>query len=125
MRWNTVIDEIEGDNIVRRLKLHNVTSGEKSALEVAGVFISIGFRPNTDFVKGLLPLDETGHIIANERLETDIPGVFAAGDVRRASARQAITAAGDGATAAIYAEKFIAEHNGAFVKEEKGHQVTK
>ncbi len=107
VRWNTVIDEIEGTDVVRRLKLHDVVTGEKSTLEVAGVFVSVGLKPNTDFVKSLLPLDETGHIATNQRLETEIPGILAAGDVRRDSVRQAITAAGDGATAAFYAEKFL------------------
>ncbi len=108
MRWNTVVDEIEGTDAVRRLKLRDVITGKKSTLEVAGVFIAVGFKPNTEFVKGLLSLDDTGQIVTNERLETEIPGIFAAGDVRRDSARQAITAAGDGATAAFCAEKFIA-----------------
>ena len=86
-------------------------TGEKSALEIAGIFISIGLKPNTDYLKGILPLDAAGHIITNEKMETEIPGIFAAGDVRHASGRQAITAAGDGATAAIYAEKFITEQD--------------
>ena len=84
-------------------------TGEKSTLEVAGIFIAIGLRPSTDFVKSLLSLDETGHIVTNERMETEIAGIFAAGDVRRDSARQSITAAGDGATAAIYAERFLSK----------------
>ena len=105
--WNTVVDEIEGKDTVKKLKLHNVVTGEKSTLEVAGVFVSVGLKPNTDFVKSLLPLDETGHITTNERMETEIPGIFAAGDIRHDSIRQAIAAAGDGATAAIYVERFI------------------
>ncbi len=107
--WNTVADEIEGKLAVERLKLHQVITGEESTLDVAGIFVSIGFKPNTDYLKGILPLDATGHIITNEKMETEIPGIFAAGDIRRHSARQAITAAGDGATAAIYAEKFISK----------------
>ncbi len=106
LRWNTVVDEIEGKDVVKQLKLHDVVTGEKSTLEVAGLFISIGFSPNTDFVKDLLPLDQTGHITTNEKMETEIVGILAAGDVRHDSARQAITSAGDGATAAISAEKF-------------------
>ena len=107
--WNTIVEEIEGKNSVKRLKLHQVITGEKSALEIAGIFISIGLKPNTDYVKSILPLDATGHITTNDRMETEIPGIFAAGDIRHHSARQAITAAGDGATATIYAEKFITE----------------
>jgi len=105
--WDTIVEAIEGEDLVKRLKLHQVKTGEKSALELAGVFISIGFKPNTGYLKGILPLDAIGNIITNNKLETEIPGIFAAGDVRCDSARQAITAAGDGATAAIYAEEFI------------------
>ncbi len=105
--WDTMAEEIEGDDLVRRIKLRQVKTGEKSALEVAGVFVSVGLKPNTDYLKSVLKLDEGGHIITNEKMETKIPGIFAAGDVRRNSARQAITAAGDGATAAFYAEKFL------------------
>ncbi len=109
--WNTVVDEIEGRDTVKRLKLHQVKTGEKFTLEVSGIFISIGLKPNTDYLKGTLPLDTAGHIITNDRMETEIPGIFAAGDIRRDSARQAITAAGDGATAAIYAGKFLTERD--------------
>jgi len=105
--WDTVVEEIEGKDIVNRLRLRNVTSEKKSALDVAGIFISVGFQPNTAFVKGVLPLDTAGHIITNEKMETEIPGIFAAGDIRRNSIQQVIAAAGDGATAAIYAERFI------------------
>jgi thioredoxin reductase (NADPH) len=105
--WNTVVEEIEGKDKVKRLKLRQVITGEKSTLDVAGVFISVGLRPNTAFAKGIIPIDDAGYIITNEKMETGIPGIFAAGDVRLNSARQAITAAGDGATAAIYAEKFV------------------
>ena len=105
--WNTVVDEIEGEDLVKRIKLHEVKTGEKSALNVAGIFISIGLKPNTDYLKGILPLDPTGYIITDDKMETEIPGIFAAGDICHDSARQAITAAGDGATAAIYAEKFL------------------
>ena len=107
-RWNSVVERIEGGDLVEKIRLRQVKTGGESALEVAGIFISIGLRPNTDYLKGVLPLDVTGHIITNEKMETKIPGIFAAGDIRRNSARQAITAAGDGATAAIYAEKFVA-----------------
>ncbi len=105
--WDTVVEEIVGKDSVKRLKLHQVVTGEKPTLEIAGIFISIGLKPNTDYLKGILPLDVTGHINTNEKMETEIAGIFAAGDIRHHSARQAIAAAGDGATAAIYAEKFI------------------
>lgn len=108
-RWNSIVEEIEGGDFVKRIRLHQVKTGEKSSLDVAGIFISIGLKPNTDYLKGILPLDATGHITTNEKMETEIAGIFAAGDIRRNSGRQAITAAGDGATAAIYAERFIAQ----------------
>jgi len=108
-RWDSVVERIEGGDSVKRIWLRQVKTGEESALEVAGVFISIGLKPNTDYLKGILPLDTTGHIITDEKMETEISGIFAAGDIRYNSARQAITAAGDGATAAIYAERFISK----------------
>ena len=107
--WDTVAEEIEGENSVRRIKLRQVKTGEKSTLDIAGVFISVGLKPSTDYLKGVLPLDNGGYVITNDKMETEIPGIFAAGDIRRNSARQAITAAGDGATAAFYAEKFITQ----------------
>lgn len=107
--WNTTIKAIEGDEMVKRVKLSNVETKGVSQLETAGVFISIGFEPATELVKGILSLDEIGHIITNEKMETSVPGILAAGDIRHNSARQAITAAGDGATAAINAQKYLTE----------------
>ncbi len=104
-----MVEGIEGEDVVKRLSLRQVITGKKSTLDVAGVFIAIGLKPNTDFLKGILPLDEAGYIITNDKMETKIPGIFAAGDIRQNSARQAITSAGDGATAAIFAEKFISQ----------------
>jgi len=109
--WDTTVEKIEGGDFVNRIGLHQVTTGKNSTLEVAGIFISVGLKPNTDFLKGVLPLDAAGHIITNEKMETEISGIFAAGDVRSNSGRQAIIAAGDGATAAIYAEKFITQQD--------------
>ena len=108
-RLNTKIEKIEGEDFVQKLRLRQMETGEESTLNVAGVFVSIGVRPNTDYLKGILPLDAGGAVITNNKMETEIPGVFAAGDIRSNSARQAITAAGDGATAAIYAERFLKE----------------
>jgi thioredoxin reductase (NADPH) len=105
--WDTRVVGIEGRDKVKRLNLSNVVTGEKATLEVAGVFVAIGLKPNTDYLKGVLPLDDAGYIVTNEKMETKVPGVFAAGDVRLNSARQAITAAGDGATAAVFARKFV------------------
>jgi len=105
--WNSVVEAVEGEDVVKRLSLRQVITGKKSTLDIAGVFIAIGLKPNTDYLKGVLPLDSAGYITTNDKMETKIPGIFAAGDIRQNSARQAITAAGDGATAAIFAEKFI------------------
>jgi len=106
-RLNTRIEAIEGEDMVQRLRLRQVKTGQESTLETSAVFVAIGIKPNTSFLKNILPLDASGAIVTNDRLETAIPGIFAAGDVRTHSARQAIVAAGDGATAAIYAEKFL------------------
>jgi len=106
--WSTVVEEIYGENSVNRIRLRQIENGKKSTLDVSGVFVSVGSKPSTGYLKGLLLLDDSGHIVTNDRMETEVAGIFAAGDIRHNSARQAITAAGDGATAAIYAEKFIA-----------------
>ena len=105
--WDTVVEAIEGAGVVKRLRLRNVLSGEKSTLDISGIFVAIGSKPNTDYLKGVLPLEANGYIATNEKMETGVPGIFAAGDIRSNSIRQLITAAGDGATAAVYAEKFI------------------
>jgi thioredoxin reductase (NADPH) len=105
--WDTVVTQIEGDGVVKQLTLKNTKNDRISTLELAGIFVAIGSKPNSTQWRGLLPLDEEGYIITNELMETKIPGIFAAGDVRRNSARQAITAAGDGATAAISAARFL------------------
>lgn len=108
-RWNSTVDSVAGTEKVEYLKLNNVITGEKSTLSVSGVFVAIGQRPNTDFIKGLINLDSHGYVITNENMETSVPGVLAAGDVRSNSIRQAVSAAGDGATAAVYADRFISE----------------
>jgi thioredoxin reductase (NADPH) len=107
--WDTIVSAIEGKDNVERLRLLNIKTNQSSILEVSGVFISVGTNPDTEYLRGILPLDESGYIITNEKMETPIPGVLAAGDIRHNSARQAITAAGDGATAAIYAQKYLTE----------------
>jgi len=107
--WDSVVEEVEGEDTVKRIKLRNVKTGAISALEIDGVFVAVGLKPNTDYLKGILKMDAGGYVITNNKMETEVPGIFAAGDVRHNSARQAITAAGDGATAAFYAEKFLAE----------------
>ncbi len=104
---NTTVKAIEGEQFVRKLRLNQLKNGGKSTLEVSGIFISIGSKPDTDYLRGILQLDNYGYIITNEKMETSVPDVMAAGDIRFNSARQAITAAGDGATAAIYVERAL------------------
>lgn len=105
--WNTVVEEIAGDNAVSQVRLRNVKTGEKSTLEVGGVFIFIGFKPNSDLFKDPVERDAAGHILTNAYMETNIPGIYAAGDIRAQLARQVTTAVGDATTAAIAAEKYI------------------
>ncbi len=105
--WNTVVDAIQGDDFVRSLKLSNVATGGESSLDVAGVFVSVGLKPSTGYLKDVLKLDNFGYIITNANMETEVPGVYAAGDIRHDSGRQSIIAAGDGATAAVYAGRFL------------------
>ncbi|GAB4295211.1 MAG: thioredoxin-disulfide reductase [Myxococcota bacterium] len=107
--FDTVVEEIYGDKLVKGLRLKNVKTGEKSELAVEGVFIFVGSKPNSEFVKGLVETDERGNIITNLMMETNVKGVYAAGDVRISSYRQVGTAVGDGITAAIAAEKYVSQ----------------
>ncbi|MDO8612334.1 MAG: thioredoxin-disulfide reductase [Dehalococcoidia bacterium] len=105
--WNTVVTEILGEDAVMGVRLHNRETGEESTMDVAGVFIFIGQHPNTGFLGGLVPLDEGGHALVSEWMETELPGLYVAGDARQNSARQVVSSAGDGATASIAAEHYL------------------
>jgi thioredoxin reductase (NADPH) len=105
--WNTVVQAIEGDDVVKRIQVENLQTGETSLVSVAGVFIYVGLTPNSQFLAGLVPLDGGGHIITDIGMRTKVPGVLAAGDIRQHSARQLISAAGDGATAALAAIHYL------------------
>lgn len=107
--WDTVVEAAEGSSQVEQLRLRRADTGEKSALKVDGVFVAIGLDPNTHFLEGKVPLSPTGEVIANQSMETDVPGVFAVGDVRHNSPRQAVAAAGDGATATLSVLKYLRE----------------
>ncbi|NLN48551.1 MAG: thioredoxin-disulfide reductase [Clostridiales bacterium] len=111
--WNSVVEEIYGDGIVEGIKLKNVKTGEITDYPTDGVFVFVGTRPISGFAKGLIDMDERGYIITDENMRTSADGVFAAGDIRVKLLRQVITAAADGAIAAISAEKYIEEtlHN--------------
>ncbi len=105
--WNTVVTEIQGGDAVERLSLRNVVTEKTSELKVAAAFIFVGLSPNTNYLKDLLKMDEGGHVYVTDWMETEVPGLFAAGDIRVNSARQVVSAAGDGATAAIRADHYI------------------
>jgi thioredoxin reductase (NADPH) len=105
--WDTVVESIGGDGQVRELGLRNVKTGTESKLEVSGVFVAVGLRPNTGYLEGVVALSPEGFILVNDQMETGVPGIFAAGDIRAGSARQVSSAVGDGATAAISAERYL------------------
>ena len=106
--WDTVVEEIKGDGQVQALALFDKKKEEKSELPVDGVFIAVGIEPNTAQIEDAIELDEGGYIIAGESTRTEIPGVYAVGDVRRKPLRQVITAAADGAAAVHSAQSFLA-----------------
>jgi len=105
--WDTVVESIEGETAVHAVTLRNVKTGELSKREIDGVLIFVGTKPNTDFLQGTIDLSDRGFIVTNDNLETSVPGIFAAGDVRKKLLRQISTAVGDGATAAYAAEKYV------------------
>jgi len=107
--WNTVVEELLGENELTGVRLRNLKTGERTELAVDGLFIYVGLLPNTAFLRGQVPMDPNGYIPTNEHMETGIPGVYAIGDVRPGTLRQVVTAAADGAIAAIQAEKYIGE----------------
>ncbi len=107
--WNSVVQEIKGDSVVQSVLVKNVKTGEISELKTEGVFLFVGLSPRTQFLKGLIKLDEAGYILTGENCETSVKGIFAAGDCRKKLLRQIATAVGDGATAAFAAEKFLEE----------------
>ena len=110
--WNSTIAEIKGEGIVESVAVKNIKTGELSEMETNGVFIYVGSVPQTGFLKGCVDLDSYGYIITNEKMETNIDGVFAVGDARTKYLRQVVTAAADGAIAAVAAEKYIIEEEG-------------
>ena len=108
--WNSLTDEILGENEVEAVRIKNKISGEKKDIPISGFFVAIGHTPNTDIFKDYLHIDDQGYIKTTAgSAKTNIPGIFAAGDVQDKIYRQAITAAGSGCMAALDAEKFLAE----------------
>lgn len=107
-RWNSTVEELIADGVLKSVRIRDVHTGEETILPVDGAFISIGRSPSTWLFKDVLALDENGYIIADESTRTSVPGVFAVGDVRTKTVRQVVTAVADGASAAHYAEEYLA-----------------
>jgi len=112
--WDSVVEEIKGKNTIEEVIVRNKKTKEKSKVLVNGVFIAIGQKPLTDLVKGQVEMDENGYIITNERMETNLSGVFAVGDLRKKPLRQVVTAVADGAIASVSAYNYIEQ-----IKEKK------
>ena len=110
--WKSVVKEILGDDQVRSVRLSSVDNGEERVLECDGVFLFVGFTPNTDFLRGVVKLDERGYVITDDNMATSVPGVFACGDARKKLFRQIVTACGEGATAAFAAEMYVENMKG-------------
>ena len=107
--WNSAIKEIKGNGDVNSIVLENLKTGEITEQETAGVFVYIGFHPINDFMIGSVELDPAGHVVTDIQMQTNVPGVFAAGDVRAFSERQLANAVGDGVAAALSSYRYIQE----------------
>jgi thioredoxin reductase (NADPH) len=105
--WDTVPHRILGESGVEGIELKNVKTGDICRKKVQGVFVFIGTQPNAEVINGMVKQDENGFVITDENMETSIPGVFAAGDIRSKALRQVSTAVGDGANAAYFAERYL------------------
>ena len=108
--WNSVIDEIKGNQKVNQITINNLKTNQKETLDAGGVFVAIGHDPNTKLFKGQIELDDQGYIILKNSTKTSVEGVFAAGDVHDHLYRQAVTAAGFGCMAAIDVDKYLSEN---------------
>lgn len=105
--WHSVLEEVQGDQKVESVLIRDVRTDEKKKLKVDGVFVYVGTEANSDLIKDFVQLDQSGYAIVGEDTTTDVPGLFIAGDLRKKSLRQVITAAADGAVAATQAEKYL------------------
>ena len=104
--YSCTVEEIQGEDAVENLRVKNVKTGEISDLPAAGIFVAVGIRPNTELVRNMVDCDEGGYILAGEDCATSVPGLYAAGDVRKKPLRQIITAVADGANAAVAAGSY-------------------
>jgi thioredoxin reductase (NADPH) len=109
VRLGTIVEEILGDDIVSAVRVRSVATGAESQIELKGVFVYVGLEPNTAFIKNVVGLSDTGHVVTDVCMRTEIPGLYAVGDIRQDSPAQAITSAGEGAVAAITACRYIKE----------------
>jgi thioredoxin reductase (NADPH) len=109
-RWNSTVEELLHGERLTGVRLRNSVTGIESIVECDGVFVSVGRRPATELVQGQLELDPSGYVMAGESTATNIPGVYAVGDVRTKALRQVVTAVADGAIAVHEAEKYLAEN---------------
>jgi len=110
--WYSVVDRVLGEDKVDAVRIKDVRTGEMKDVPVDGVFVYVGTRANSDLVKDLVESDARGYIIANEKMETGIPGLYVAGDIRQKPLRQVVTAVADGAVAAMEVEKYLASVHG-------------
>lgn len=108
--WNSSVVELLHDKKLTGVRIKDVNTGEESVMEVDGIFVSVGRKPATELIKEQVQLDEAGYIKADESTRTNLPGVFAVGDVRTKALRQVVTAVADGAVAAHFAEEYLAEN---------------
>jgi len=109
VRYNTEVEEVIGQSVVEGLKLINNKTNLTDTIPITGFFVAIGHKPNTDIFKGQLEMDDNGYIITDGKTtKTNLPGVFASGDVQDKEYRQAVTAAGTGCMAALDAERYLA-----------------
>jgi len=104
---NSIVKEIQGDQLVNGILIQNTQDGSKKRVDVDGVFIYVGTTPNSGFVSDIIKTDDSGYILTNEHMETNVSGIFAAGDIRVKSLRQVVTAASDGAVATESAQRYI------------------
>ena len=108
--WDSKVKQLlHGDKITGVL-VENLKTGEETTIDADGVFVSVGRIPATDLIKDLIPLDDQGYVLADETTRTEVPGVYAVGDIRAKALRQVVTAVADGAVAAHFAEEYIAAH---------------